>query len=411
MARNKIIPAIIALSIVFLSLGGVGGSLQPSRILLAATFPILLIRVLNSFYRGEFINLRGLRFSSLLFAFSIFSLGFLSILWTVDLQKTISFLAVLFINLIPIALICVINDDELAFLKKLIPASWLISSILCVVLSIYELLTGNHFYLSLQERGGGEVINALPFAAGFHGNFNDFSLFLFYCLTGILLSQSNDLDLKNNFSNNFFRFFIIFSIVFIVVVNGSRGAIIAVSFVVFYYFLRSYGLRFVFYFMPFCLAFYMLFKPLRDYVELLFYFLIFKFSDFSNDLESSEGRMALLSAGISGVNDSYGLGVGAGASTTFFSSQALVSIPNPHNLLLEWLLNFGFLGLFILLSFLLKVVINSFTGSTGRSRFVVQGFILSLPIWGLVQSHLIGFTYFWLILFSCLITVIKFRNQ
>lgn len=406
MINHKIIPLILSLSIVSLSFGGLGGSFQPSRLFLFLIFPFFFVRIINVFFSSEIVNVKGIRFSSLTFAVATLIFCFFSIFWSYDFSDSLSFMLVLIINLIPIFFIFVINDKELKTFKTYLPRAWLIAAVTVSIFACYELITQNHFPGSLQERGGGDFVNALPYAAGFHGNYNDFSLFLFFCVTGMLL-KNDQADTNDSKGTVLLKWSLVFFIFFVILVNGSRAAIISVSFLLLYYFIRSVGFKFFYYLIPFLAIFYLFFQSARDYFTLIYLFLEFKFTDFSNDLSSDEGRLALINAGIKAVFETYGAGVGAGASTAFLSRNSIVSIPNPHNLILEWILNFGILGFSVFILFFLKIIVNTANKSLGRSRFLIQAIVVTLPIWGVIQSHLIGFTYFWLALFTIIVFLLR----
>jgi O-antigen ligase len=325
-------------------------------------------------------------------------------------MDSLFFVVVLLINLIPILFIFVINNEELKLLKNFLPKAWLIAGFIVSLFSGYELITQNHFPGSLQERGGGDFVNALPYAAGFHGNYNDFSLFLFFCIAGMLLKENS--SFKNEIKLIFFaKWALVFFIFIVILLNGSRAAIVSISFLLSYYFIRTNSLGFVYFLTSLLLILYFVFLSAMDYLNMIFMFLELKFTDFSSDLNSDGGRLALINAGIKGILETYGAGVGAGASTAFFANSSTVVIPNPHNLILEWVLNFGILGLFIFFMFFLKILVNATNKSLGLSRFIVQAVIITLPIWGVIQSHLLGFTYFWLVLFTIIVFVLRENNS
>jgi O-antigen ligase len=383
---------VILIAVMALALGGIGGSLQPSRVFLLTLLPVILIKLRHA----REIPWRHYSARLVFFSFMLLLLGFVTLIWSIDRILSIGYLIVLAINLLPLVSLALMTDHERTWLREKIPKAWLLSATGVLPLALYEITTGNHFELGLQERGGG-TFSILPFASGLHGNYNDFSIFLLMCLFGICHMNASTA------SPWWRRFAVVIGtfIVMVILFNASRGAIFALLGLLVFRFARELfskrGLA--------ALASIVLATAIvggtadGDEDAHLQQYLMLKLSDYSNDLEGDEGRLAIASAGLDGIIETLGLGVGAGASSAYLATKSSVVIPNPHNLILEWGMNFGVFGLVMLAWFLLCTWTAS-RNVVKSSRQVIYIFILLMPLCGVAQSHLTGYTYFWLALLT-----------
>ena len=383
------VPWLISAAVVALAFGAIGGSFQVSRIVCILIFPFLLARILSFGKKIKFQN------DIIIFVLITILIGVMSFVWSIDKITTFQYLFVLAINITPLLMVGFLTPAEVKVLRQLLPSAWLLAGFLVLPLAFYELLTGNHFSLGFEERGGGQLINLLPFASGVHGNYNDFSLFLVLCVIGWCFAESKDaikiriLPLK---------YIAIGLISVVVVINSSRAAIlclVAILLARFFFPLRRGHIIIAALFIAISIIVAIVFM---NGDSLLFTILQLKFTDFSNDFEGDEGRLAIINAGLKGFFDSYGLGVGAGASSSYLAVGETVLIPNPHNLLLEWALNFGLIGICLFLWFLFRIWMATRKTPASNGRRVNFMVIILLPLLGVIQSHLTGYTYFWLML-------------
>ncbi|WP_426053798.1 O-antigen ligase family protein [Janthinobacterium sp. PSPC2-1] len=384
------VPWLISAAVVALAFGGVGGSLQISRIVCILILPVALARLLSFTSKVKF------QTETLVFIFLLMIISLTSIVWSIDKASTMQYLVVMMINLIPLLMIALLTPGEAENLRQLLPRAWLLAGVAVLPLAIYELTTGNHFALGFEERGGGTMVNLLPFASGVHGNYNDFSLFLVLCIFGTCFAKNNKSDINKR--AQYFKYSIIALISMVVVINSSRAAILCLAAILFARFilpLRKGHFISIFILVAIFAGFSI---SLWDNDSLLLKFLQLKFTDFSNDFEASEGRLAILISGLKGFFDSFGLGVGAGASSSYLATDKAILIPNPHNLLLEWALNFGLIGFCLLLWFISRMWSANKKNNNDINRRLNYVAILILPLLGVIQSHLTGYTYFWLML-------------
>lgn len=323
-------------------------------------------------------------------------LGGATLIWSIDKILSIGYLIVLAVNLLPLVSVALMTDCERTWFQEKTPKAWILAAVGVLPLAFYEITTGNHFALGLEERGGG-TFSILPFASGLHGNYNDFSIFLLMCLFGIC-------HMNTSTASPWWRRFAVVVgtlIVIVILFNASRGVILSLLGLLLIRFAHEiFSKRGIAALASIVLAIGIV-GGTADGVEeaLLLQYLMLKFSDFSNDLENDEGRLVIASAGLDRIIATLGLGVGAGASSAYLATVSSVGIPNPHNLILEWGMNFGVFGLVLLASFLVRTWTAS-RNVVKSNRQVIYAFILLMPVYGVVQSHLTGYTYFWLALLT-----------
>lgn len=391
--------SIFAFALVFLALGGLGGSLQPSRLFCFLLLPFV-IRNLLSLRGGTLVGM-----ATICIAFTLVIFSFVSISWSSDRIRSASYSLVFFNNLIPLLYAASSTPANNAKLIPIVGKSWLVASFATTIVALFELGTGHHFSFSLEERGGGDILNALPYASVFFGNFNDYSMFLTLsvCILIILLF---DQSITPQVSRAIVLV-VLFSLIPLLF-NASRGALISTGALLLYVCLVKAGMWRLILLATLAAFGFVVLDGFPD--SLLQQYLFLKFTDFSNDISAESGRLAILKAGAFALRDTYGMGVGAGASAAYFSLHAPEIIPNPHNLFLEIALNFGLMGIFAFLWYL-AVLIFAILRIRVRQRLQVNLLVLSfllLPIMGVIQSHLTGYTYFWL-WFASIIVVLQGR--
>ncbi len=381
---------VILLAVVALALGGMGDSFQASRLFLLTLLPVVLIRLRLS----PEILWRNYSAQLLCFSSMLLLLGVATLIWSIDRILSIGYLIVLAINLLPLVSLALMTDRERIWLREKLPKAWLFAAAAVLPLAVYEITTGNHFALGLQERGGGSL---LPFASGLHGNYNDFSIFLLMCLFG--MCHMNWITASPRWQ--WLAVVVGAMTVMVILFNTSRGVIISVIVLLIFRFAHVlFSNRGLSVLASLALGVGIVGGAIADdYFAVYQQYFILRFSNFSNDLESHEGRLLIFYAGLNGIISTFGLGVGAGASSAYLATESFLPIPNPHNLVLEWGMNFGIPGFFLLAWFLFRTWVSS-RNVVKSNRQVIYAFILLMPIYGLTQSHLTGFTYFWLALLT-----------
>jgi teichuronic acid biosynthesis protein TuaE len=377
------------LAIALLGLGGLGGSLQPSRLLSICLLPFLLVNL-----RSRLQEAGGtLDRATLLLAGSLALLATLSIGWSYAPITSAGYTVVLCVNMLPLLYIASLSAHRRAQLIPLTLLGWGLCLAFTLPVAFYELSTGQHFAFSIDGRGGGEISPLVPFASVFFGNFNDYSLFLTLCITLVLALSAAD--------SRRFRPVFIAAVVLafaVLVFNSSRGALGAAVVVLLIRLVATLGA----WRMLACLAVAVAaFTALFDIEDSPLLILVaFKFTDVSDDLTNDDGRLAIIKACLQAISESYGLGLGADAYPEYLTRYFPNIIPNPHNLILELTLNFSVAGLIAFAAhaiILLRRFFSMFSAKAINGTAFALGIapLLLLPLLGVVQSHLTGYTYFW----------------
>lgn len=381
---------IFFLAICLLGLGGIGGSLQPSRLLSICLLPFVLNNLLTR-RRGPGAGMDG---PTALLSGMLVLLATFSIAWSYSMTTTAGYIVVLCINLLPVLYVATLTAERRAQLVPAMLSGWAICLAITLPIAFYEFATDDHFMYAIEGRGSGGFIGLLPYASVFFGNFNDYSMFVTLCVTLVLSLSAGAAALRWRF--------VLVSLVFlglaVLVINSSRGALGTALVVLFIRLIISFGpWRLLATLVVAALAVAPVF--LNDDIPLAA-LIAFKFTDISDDLENDDGRLAIMNASLQGIIDSYGLGLGADGYSFYFRTYFPNIIPNPHNLFLELALNFGLLGLAVFVAHLVTLlrrfhVQYSRAHITGGTFALRIGPLLLLPLMGVVQSHLTGYTYFW----------------
>ena len=210
----------ITLAIAALSLGGLGGSMQLSRLFLIALLPVIVFRC----GRVAKTKVRSHLLPQFLFPILLILMGVLSLVWSIDKLNSLGYLLVLSINLLPLFMLALLSEDEISNLQHQLPKAWLLAALVILPVALYELTTGNHFSLGLEQRST-DIFSVLPFASGLHGNFNDLSLFLVLCAFGICLMDRSSSSIAWKTAS----YLVLTAISGVIVINGSRGAILTLA--------------------------------------------------------------------------------------------------------------------------------------------------------------------------------------
>lgn len=383
---------IVFLIIFSLSLGSLGGSFQPTRLLLLF-LPFLLMKST----KGSHLQYNNTITFGLFTYFVWITYGLISLFWSPDpeigLTNEIVVMTIGMSSLFFFPLFLKDSDSTL----KLIRNAWIYGLALTLPIAIYEIVTMNHFSYDDERLIGGIGIYA-PYASVFFGNYNNYCVFICLCLPMVIwgIIEEGKKVLK------IFYLVVLGISVLIIFVNTNRTSmIIIVIYLLSQIRLNYKNLSFIalillfFYF-----SYNFLPDPLVQNIEILFKDRVNV--DYSND-ESGSVRMYNFIAGIGFLIDSYGAGVGAGGYEYYMErSEYYKGIVNPHNFFLEIFSQYGIVIFSLFIIWLLKILIG-FKKSVMLSSNVKRLFytsVLVIPIIGVINSDSLGNTYWWLYLTS-----------
>lgn len=377
---------LLRVAIVLLALGGLGGSLQPSRlILLASVGPFIGILL------SQWKEIHGAERVAIITCFFLVLAGAVSLLWTPDVAAGASRMAVVVVGMSSLAL--AVTAPKSFSVAREVRDAWSIALAATLPLAVYELVTGNHFAFAFDERMVGGDFGALPFASVFFGNFNDYCTFICLSLPMLLGTiESTERGLKRTLWIG--AAVVIFAIL---LANLSRTAVAFALWLLIYYTISRRTWR-----KPVLLGLFVALAAFwvvggAEQLEALYLFGTYKFAGIVDGDESGQERLEILMASMDSLRQTAGLGVGIGGIEVFLRDRYPNLIPNPHNLIAEVMANFGVLPGLVFCFFLLYLfwaALRSRLPADLRSPLVAS--LPFVPLIGVISSQAIGYTYWWL---------------
>lgn len=358
---------------ILLVFGLYGGGAQPVRLAAVALAPIM---VLDAFRRPH----ASLAYYSYEIFFMLFwwltSAAFLY--KAVELSESIKHQAFLLIHMLGFMEViwasCKAKDPQRA-----ISRGWIIMLMLTIPIAIWEFTGGQHLPTTIMGEHAidfGDVRIERPYAAVTFGNLNSYNVAICWALpflfTTLLFPRK-----KYDTTVVLLTFIPLF---LIVILNSSRGSIIAMSALIVIYIScylkigrhKSQMLALV------ILAVFIL----AYYLYEMFYFIIGRFSEQGM---SDDGRSDNITKGLQALLDSWGLGIGIGNYEPIMDKIYRVLIAAPHNIFLEILVVWG---IFVTIGFVImlwRIYSKSRQGTIVNHYFVRFGIVV-IFLGGMVNS-------------------------
>lgn len=377
---------LLVAAVFLLALGGIGGSWQPSRlVLLAGALPALFALAARPRPRCT------VERSAWLCAITLVSLGALSLSWSDYPIEGISLWLVVATGLTALAYV---RATPLTLQSaRHIRDAWTSALVVTLPVALYELLTGNHFIYALEDRDIGGGFGALPFASVFFGNYNNYCVFI--CLALPMLFGSIECARSVGL-----RLLLTASAALsyaILVVNTSRLALAFAAWLMIYYAITRPAWR-----LWLAIALIAAFSAIlvADFgtdLENIIAVATLKFENVNESDNSTSERIDLILAGINAVTETYGLGLGIGAFEPYLRSVHPNLIPNAHNLFIELATNFGLVPTmaFAILLVHIFAAVQKRRLPNDLSAAVTTS-IPFVPALGAINSQAVGYTYWWL---------------
>lgn len=377
----------IVFIILTLSLGGIGGSFQPSRIFLIISF-ILIIQTKLDY------NLKSSTGIGIIICAFWITYGLISLIWsTLPITGLNSELIVMSIGMLSLPVFGAVDKSENTI--DIIKYSWVGGATIATLMGIYEILTGNHFAFADEGRVLGGINIEVPFASGLFGNFNNFCAYLTICFPFTLwvFFEINKSLIKIPLS------LLILSIITLVLIDGSRTGIL-VLLIQLLYFIFSYVKVLIKNISIVVLASFLLifFVPWDTLLLVLNYRL---------GSTDQDARSIMVTAGLEMLYLTYGFGVGAGSFEYYaMKMNTFDHIINPHNILIEIISQYGII-IFVAFCFWLchifiKTIRNNYIEK--GAKVAIQILIITIPLIGVMNSNALGYIYWWVV-FGSLCTI------
>ena len=328
----------IILFISLLSLGVIGGALQPVRILVVCCMPFMYAYFIK--HKGV---LRAYRFELLFFVFW-WLWAVVSLLWArvpVESVKHVVYMAINFHAFF--VLVWLANRATCP--QKAVLDGWLLLFVLTIPIALYELWFDVHLPMAAQESDmmmnfGYEVLER-RFSSVTYGNLNGYNTILCCILPFVLL---NVLKPQTTKVHTIVAWALLLCMCYLVVSNSSRGAMLCLVFGLclfgLYYLKQGKGI-FVLLLMVVVAGVYVV-----QHFDDLFGLILNRFESQGLD---DDGRMDNIVCGWDAFLNTYMLGVGAGNYMPVMEWEYGLSISAAHNLFLEIGVQYG---LFVTVAFL-----------------------------------------------------------
>lgn len=362
----------IFLLIVSLVTGSFGGSLQIPRLLAILFMPAMLkVRGQCRFYTTKL--------RQIIIAFIVFAA--FSLVWTPDFingVKHVVYFVVHFLLFFEILIFSRMAKDPI----KSIVAGWLVFIICCSLISVWELFTDQHLSLSKQESdsvynmGGGEII-ARRFTAVTFYNYNGYNTVLCFAVPWAFYGLIS----ANNLRQRILCISCVLLPLIFILFNASRGALLslAIYFIIYVIFCPSRKVK-IFSVVAFVAILYYAITELSDLLVLIT-------ARASNlGMFSDNARFSIWGNALKAYFDTFGIGTGAGGLQIAMEKYAKGDISITHNMLLELLVQYGFVFAGIFIVFLLKLFRKSIHLRDKNRRMALLMVFCAFPLYTIIDS-------------------------
>lgn len=363
--KVNIYDILLFIIIVSLAAGNLGGGFQPIRVLAILFFPFALVK---GFW---YTKLNG--FIVYFVCFLVFAS--LSLLWTSNftegLKELVYYLIhfLLFLEILTFARYSKNNIKTISF-------AWFVCICICLSISSWELITGNHLEMAretdLTFNEGGVIVDRFALSCTF-GNYNGYVTFL--CFAFPVLIYFKLLDRYSRLTKYIIPIVLLVSLL-TVTINGSRGGVVSMSIMLLMLFVFSQ-------------------RTTKKYIILVLVLLIGGFifvsyydvimgtfmlrSSGGASLTTDEYRFNIWSRSFELYLDSFFIGTGVG------SIIASLDDALPHNLFLEALVQYGIFAL-LFFSFLFKTFLKGIRNNDRNKKIFVWMFYAALPFMSVIDS-------------------------
>ena len=382
----------IILLIGALCFGRIGGAFEVERLLAILLAPILYVNIFKT----------GCGYARLIFKWLVlFYLFFVvSILWSPDKMEGIKELIYFLIEFILFLELIVFARFAMNPMKSL-SNGWLITVLLCSLVAIWEITTGNHLSYAEDQNYmrniGDEIIQQRAASVTF-GNYNSYVAFLCFSFPWIVYLF---FEKGRSFFSIIFTILVLIMGLIVVIFNASRGGFLSVIIMLVVYVTLSKKSikKSLFFIVLFSLIGFVIIK----YGDSIFALIIARSSD--GGLISDDSRSEIWSNTLKAFSDTYGMGVGVGGVIPSITQYAHGGISVPHHLILEILVEFGIIITLVVLLFIFRLFFKSMKVERHRKVVLLMS-LLSMPIYSIIDSRYLFSSHF----YALLATIYIFAN-
>ena len=363
-------------------LGGIGGSYQPSRLII-----LLGLAVLATNPRGV-VLVRSAGPVYLAYV-SIIMLGVMTLPLTPNFTAGVSLIVTVALGMCAVLLIT--REPTIGDARRVRDA-WAIGLLVTLVFAVYEIVTGKHFAFALEGRNAGGDIGDLPYSSVFFGNYNDYSTYIclaYPMLLGALLE-------KASIARRSTLLLASAVCVAVTVINTSRIAMVFVAVASLFAALAGKR-RNIFWLLALSVG-------VLEGVRASGFDWQYARYRLTTGLLVDDQRSGLIGAGVDALIRTFGFGLGPAGFVTFAERRYPHLIPNPHNMLIEFAVNFTLLSAVAFVALLGFLFVRAARNSAlpMSVRFPALVTLPFIPLIGSMSSSAVGYTYWWYWLASAL---------
>lgn len=351
-----------------------GDSLQPVRIATLASIPFIIY----SFFKTKTTKPIANAFKACGLLYLWISISYIWTSDTVQGQKELIYYFTHFSLFLLVLLFYFKANNALKSLTK----GWLILISITLVCAFYEIITDLHLSVNLipdQFKVNIDGVSYLKkFASVTYGNYNTYILVI--CMA--LPFMFGFLYLKKNFFVQIFTILIIACTYFVILINASRGGILvgSIMLVIWIIFAQKFKVHYkkekIAILFP--IALYVIFNHTGMILEQLFN----RVSGGGTFTQNDEGRIELFISAFNAFIEQPFLGTGIGSIENEMEN---VMIKLPHNLVLEFLVQFGIIATFYL-GFILYVVFRDIIKLKSYSKAILISVLATFPLIIVINS-------------------------
>lgn len=355
-----------------LAAGSIGGALIPTRVLAILFIPFLDMSVIKTKYSRSIYH-----FFIVWLLYCIFSL-----IWTSDISQGLKEIVYYPIHmLLFLEMLCFSRLAKKPL--KSITNGWIAALVITSFIAMWELFTGNHLSISKLEEdsfnAGGYLINHM-FASVTFGNYNGYVTFLVYGLPVLLYHFLT----TTRISQKILCILLLSTTCYTLFMNSSRGGLLSLLIIFIVYLIRGLklndrGVRFSFYIVS-VLALLIIYY----YWDILSIYLSIRTNTNSY---TEDARWGIWRNAIACLCNSFFIGTGIGSIITSMKSVAkLGDVIIPHNLFLEYAVQYGFVLTICVISFLCKLFKKSLSILNPANKSLTLAIFCSLPFVSIIDS-------------------------
>lgn len=375
-----------------LCFGNVGGALQVDRILAILLAPAML----SGFSKAHNLYLNKL----LKGLFLIYLYILISIFWTSDSGEGLKELVYYPVHFTLMVEIIVFSRKAMNPLNSL-SLGWFNMALLCSLVAIWEITTGNHLNVAREEASsfntGVTIVQHLTASVTFN-NYNSYVTILCYSFPWIFY---NLIGLEKRLLIKVLSFPVLIISTVIIIINASRGGVLAIILMVITYVLISKKAKITSIIIISLIA--VVAYVILQYRDTLFAVLTARASE--GGMFTDDARSVIWSNALKTFSTSMGFGIGVGGLDASMAQFSKGGINVTHNMFLEVLVQYGVIVFLAVLIFLLRLFKRAFRVEGHRKEVLLMSFV-SMPAYFIIDStYLLTCHYYVLIA-----TLIVFAN-